>query len=86
MHSVNEINKTTMYTLPIVTVTHQGKPLSLKMLSENPELGKLYPSPQDFMEKLYLPSLKKLRETGEAQLIEITEHGITINGKPFSLD
>jgi hypothetical protein len=69
-----------MYPLPIVKITFNGQPLSKKVYDERPEIHHLYPTKEVFMERLYLPLLKKAQESNTEQLLEISEHSIKING------
>jgi len=66
--------------MPIVKVTYQGKPLSLKFYNEHPEIHQLYPTKQYFMKQLYLPLLECSRKTNTQQLLEISENAVIING------
>lgn len=74
-----------IYPYPIVKVTYKGKPLGREEYEKRPEIHKMYPSREEFMQKLYLPLVKQVRETGKSQLLEISENGIKINGLPFEL-
>ena len=69
-----------MYPLPTVIITYQGKPLSDKYYNEHPEIHPMYPTKEEFMNKLYLPVLHKVQETNTEQILEISENSIKING------
>ena len=74
-----------MYPFPIVKITFNGQPLSKKEYDERPEIHRLYPTKEVFMERLYLPLLKKAQESNTEQLLEISEHSIKINGVVHNL-
>ncbi|MBU3714353.1 MAG: hypothetical protein FGM46_05325 [Ferruginibacter sp.] len=74
------IPSTPSYPLPTVIVTYQGKPLTLRYYDEHPEIHHLYPAKDIFTERLYKPLVHKARETNTAQLLEISENEVKING------
>ena len=74
------LKQKTMYLLPTVIITYQGKPLSDKYFNEHPEIHLMYPTKEEFMNKLYLPVLQKVQETNTEQVLEISENSIKING------
>jgi hypothetical protein len=67
-------------TTPSVFITYQGSPLTEQFYNAHPEIHHLYPAKEVFMERLYIPLLKKLQETNVEQVLEISEHSIRING------
>ena len=68
-----------------VIVTYKGERLTLRKYTETPEIQPLYPSKEDFINKIYAPLLNKARETNTNQVLQITEHVITINGEIFEM-
>lgn len=64
-----------------VHITYQGKPLTQRFYDQHPEIQKLYPSKEDFLNKLYIPLFQKAKETQSEQTLEISEHSIKINGE-----
>jgi len=70
-----------MYPLPIIKVTYQGRELTKREFDSRPELHAFYPSAEVFMQSLYLPLLKKAKETGLLQKLHISEHEIRVNGE-----
>jgi hypothetical protein len=66
--------------IPRVKITFQGETLTERYFNENPEIQALYPSKEKFMSALYLPLLEQQQRTDEILTLEISEHGIEING------
>jgi hypothetical protein len=64
-----------------VHVTYRGEPLTQKYFNEHPEIQKLYPSKEVFLNKLYIPLFQKAKETQSEQILEISEDSIKINGE-----
>lgn len=70
---------------PPVKVTYQGKPLTQRFYDAHPEIHGLYPSPDVFMQRLYLPLIEKMELTKEPQLLEISENKVKVNGQDIKL-
>ncbi len=64
-----------------VQITYRGEPITQRFYNEHPEIQKLYPSKEVFLNKLYIPLFQKAKETQSEQTLEISEHSIKINGE-----
>jgi len=80
LQALLHLKQKTMYLLPTVIITYQGKPLTDKYYNEHPEIHLMFPTKEEFMTKLYLPVLQKVQETNTEQVLEISEKSIKING------
>lgn len=69
-----------MNLIPEVHITFKGQPLTQQYFAEHPEIHALYPSKEEFMNRYYLPLVKKQALTNTLQLLEISENSVRING------
>lgn len=61
-------------------VTYQNKPLTKRWYDRHPEIHSHYPSPDDYISKLYRPILEKATAENAEYLIEVSEYAVRVNG------
>ena len=72
-----------MHLAPRVIVTYQGRPLTDAYYRAHPEIHERYPTPDDFMKRIYRPAMERAGGRREEVLIEISENGVLIDGMAF---
>lgn len=68
-----------------VIVTYKGEPLSKQYFEDHLEIQQMYPSMEEYQQKLYGPLVEQAQRTGEQQTLEISENEIKINGAIVTL-
>jgi len=72
-----------MHPAPRVIVTYQGRPLTDAYYRAHPEIHVFYPTPDDFMKRIYRPAMERAGGGRKEVLIEISENGVLVDGIVF---